>query len=205
MASPEEIARPLIDYLQQRLAENKRPVYVALDGRSGAGKSTLAAAVAEALGQEIVTVIEGDQFYGGGSSATWDAKSTAEKVDGVIDWRRQRELIIALKQDGVAEWHTFDWESDDWDADAIPLSAEKICCTETPVMLLEGAYSARPELAVLFDLRLLLHVPKEVRRAQLLAREGDEYRSDWEARWSAAEDYYFGELVPADRFDMVLG
>jgi uridine kinase len=46
-------------------------VFVGLDGRSGAGKSTLAALVAKRLrisgsGHEVVTVIEGDQFYAGG-------------------------------------------------------------------------------------------------------------------------------------------
>lgn len=205
MPTPETIAQPLIKRLQQLVAKNNRPIYVALDGRSGSGKSTLAAVVAKAFGPETVTVIEGDQFYGGGSSATWDSRSTAEKVGGVIDWRRQRELLILLKQDGAAEWQMFDWESDDWDADTIHLSSEPVRCTETSIVLLEGAYSARPELADLFDLRVLLHVPKDVRRAQLLVREGDAYRADWEARWSAAEDTYFGELVPAGEFDLVLG
>ena len=34
--------------------------------------------------------------------------------------------------------------------------------------------------------------------------EGDEYRTDWEARWSAAEDHDFGRIMPPDRFDHVL-
>ncbi len=61
-----------------------------------------------------------------------------------------------------------------------------------PVVMLEGAYSARPELHDLLDPHVLLDVPTEVRRHQLLEREGDEYRTDWETRWSTAEDHYFG-------------
>ena len=39
---------------------------------------------------------------------------------------------------------------------------------------------------------------------QLLARSGDDHRPDWDARWSAAEDHYFGTVMTPDRFDLVL-
>lgn len=204
------MAQPLIDVIVTHLAGRTEPVFVALDGRSGSGKSTLADAVAEAMGADesgrrIVTVIEGDQFYGGGSSATWDGRSTEEKVDRVIDWRSQRAVLRALRREGQASWHEFDWDSPEWDADSPPLVPEPVRCSVTAVVILEGAYSARPELADVFDLRVLLAVPAEVRRDQLLGREGDEYRADWEERWSAAEDLYFGSIVPPETFDLVLG
>ncbi len=79
-------------------------------------------------------------------------------------------------------------------------------CTarSSPVVLLEGAYSARPELHDLLDLRVLLDTPTEVRLRRLLAREGESYRADWLARWSGAEDHYFGTVMPIERFDLVL-
>lgn len=49
-------------------------------------------------------------------------------------------------------------------------------------VILEGAYSARPELHDVPDIRILLDTPPEQRRRQLLEREGDHYRTDWEAR-----------------------
>ena len=73
------------------------------------------------------------------------------------------------------------------------------------VVVLEGAYSCRPELHDLLDLRVLLDIPPWVRRRRLLEREGDAFRADWEARWSAAEDHYFGTVMPPERFDLVLG
>jgi para-aminobenzoate synthetase len=72
------------------------------------------------------------------------------------------------------------------------------------VVLLDGAYSARPELADLFSLRVLLDADREVRRARLLQREGDTYRAEWEARWGDAEDHYFGAVMPHAAFDLVL-
>jgi uridine kinase len=205
----DELARPLVGVLVSLVRSCDRTVFVALDGRSGSGKSTVAAAVAEAMGLDAagrpnVTVIEGDEFYAGGSAATWDRRSPSEKVDGVIDWRRQRQVLEALRDQGVASWRSFDWESSDWDADEAPLSPESTSCQAAAVVLLEGAYSARPELADLFDLRVLLEVPREVRRSQLLGREGDEYRADWEQRWTEAEERYFGTIMTAETFDLVL-
>lgn len=72
------------------------------------------------------------------------------------------------------------------------------------VVLLEGAYSARPELHELLDVLVLLDPPTSVRRQQLLDREGDAYREDWEGRWSKAEDLYFTQVMPTDRFDLVI-
>ena len=209
MTTAHQLAQPLINRLLQALVNRNTPLFVALDGRSGSGKSTIAAIVAEALGTDhqdrpIVTIIEGDQFYGGGNAATWDQRSTEEKVATVIDWKRQRTLLESLRDAGAAIWYAFDWESDDWDADIIPLSSEPIRCSATPIILLEGAYSARPELSDLLDLRVLLEIPRERRRAQLLAREGEEYRADWEERWVSAENHYFGTIVPAKEFDLVL-
>ncbi len=73
------------------------------------------------------------------------------------------------------------------------------------MVVLEGAYSCRPELHDLIDLRALLDIPHDVRRRQLLGREGDSFRADWEVRWSAAEDHYFSVVMPPDQFDLHLG
>jgi uridine kinase len=207
--SPLDVATPLINLLTAELAHRTAPLFVALDGRSGSGKSTLAALVSERLSvpataTSIVTVIEGDQFYAGGSAASWDQRTAAERASGVIDWRRQRTLLQQLRDRGDGTWSPFDWDSEDWDSDDPPLRAEPVRSVVAPVVMLEGAYSARPELHDLLDLRVLLDVPTDVRHRQLLEREGKEYLSDWDARWSEAEDHYFGSVMPATQFDLVL-
>jgi uridine kinase len=208
--SSDEIAMPLVERLLDEAAARSGPLFVGLDGRSGAGKSSVAAAVAGRLagGEHVrptVTVIEGDQFYAGGSGASWDERTPAQKAAWVIDWRRQRSVLRQLRDEGAAEWHPFDWEAEDWDTENVPLSTQSVRSVVAPVVMLEGAYSCRPELHDLLDLLVLLEIPRDVRRRQLLGRQGDEYRADWEARWSAAEDYYFGSVMPAKRFDLVLG
>jgi uridine kinase len=204
--APTRIAPPLVDVLIARHASLQRSVFVALDGRSGAGKSTLAAVVARACSSRgvVVTVIEGDDFYGGGTAEGWDQRSAAENVDHVIDWRRQHRVIDDLRLLGSASWHPFDWDSPDWNSDRVPLRSTPVSVQSAAIVVLEGAYSARPELHDVLDIRVLLDTPPQQRRRQLLAREGDQYRSDWEARWSAAEDHYFVSIMPPGRFDYVL-
>ncbi len=205
----EEVTPALVSRLLREISDRGRPLYVGLDGRSGAGKSTLAEAITARLEAEPndlrVTVIDGDQFYAGGTAESWDRQSPSEKAARVIDWRRQRRVLQQLRDSGVAEWHPFDWEAEDWDREPVPLASQPICARAGSIVLLEGAYSCRPELHDLLDLRMLLDVPRDVRRRQLLEREGAAYRADWEARWSAAEDYYFGSVMTPGRFDLVLG
>ena len=161
------------------------PVFVGIDGRSGAGKSTLAAAVCASLTDDhgvgdVVTVIDGDQFYAGGSAESWDRRTPAIKASRVIDWRRQRAVLEQLRRRGVAEWYPFDWDADDWDSDIVPLAREPVVATAGSLLILEGAYSCRPELHDVLDLRVLLDTPRDVRRQRLLEREGEAYRSEWE-------------------------
>jgi uridine kinase len=189
----------VVDVVCDRIASLRAvapaPLLVALDGRSAVGKSTLAQQVA---GRTAALLIDGDDFYRGGDDAYWHARSPAEKVDLAIDWRRQRALLTKLRRGEAARWRPYDWEVDDG-----RLGAE-VKVVPAAVVILDGAYSARPELAGLFALRALLDVPREVRRERLLRREGERYRAEWEARWGEAEDLYFERLMPPESFDVVL-
>lgn len=149
-------------------------------------------------------VIGGDDFYAGGTAERWDQRSPADKADQVIDWRRQHQVLDDLRVRGSASWYPFDWDAPDWNSDRVPLRSTPMSMTSTAIVILEGAYSARPELHDVLDVRVLLDTPSKQRRRQLLEREGDHYRAEWEARWSAAEDHYFGMIMPPDRFDQVL-
>ncbi|HEY4346142.1 MAG TPA: AAA family ATPase [Gaiellaceae bacterium] len=169
---------------------------VALDGPSGAGKSTLARAVEAKTG---IAVIEGDDFYSGAIADVWDAMSVEERIERCIDWRRQRPVLEALRRGEHATWHPYDWKADDG-----RLASAALSRGPARAAILEGAYSGRPELADLLDLRVLLTAPAELRRERVREREGERYRAEWEARWAAAEDCYFASVVPAERFDLVL-
>ncbi|HEX3794758.1 MAG TPA: (d)CMP kinase [Acidimicrobiales bacterium] len=187
----------LVRTIAERAPDPAHPLLIALDGRSGAGKSTLARTVAAQTG---AATIEGDDFYGGGTVARWRAMTAPEKVAHVIDWRRQREVLEALAQGQPATWYLYDWQANDG-----RLATEPVTLEPASIVILDGAYSARPELADLFAVRVLLNTLRDIRRAQLARREGDHYRAEWESLWSEAEDHYFGLIMPEEAFDLVLG
>lgn len=178
------------------LAQTRSPIVIALDGRSGTGKSTLSAWIAAQVG---ASVIDQDDFYAGGEIDAWEPLTAREKADRVIDWRRVRAEALQPLRAGVgASWHPFNWETLDG------LAPGLIKAEPSNKMILDGAYSSRPELADLIDLSILVTLPDAVRRARLMLREGDELVSEWHAVWDEAEEYYFGTVRPPEAFDLVI-
>lgn len=209
LRSIETLASPLLSLLERELENTTKPIFVALDGRSGAGKSTLAAYIAQTVpnlsaNAHSVSIIEGDEFFTGGSLKHWSSRSANENAQAVIDWQKQRSVITALKLAGVAEWAAFDWNSEGWDSDKVPYCAETSNCSIAPIVLMEGVYSARRELQDLFDLRVLLEIPIDICRAQILAREGGDTHEAWNQVWASAESHYFEHHLERDSLNLIL-
>lgn len=173
------------------------PIVVALDGRSGTGKSTLAKQIAAQV--QGITV-ETDDFWIGGTNEEWDARTPMERAEQAIDWRRiRKEVLEPLLSGQAASWYPFDFKK------GSGLSEQAITKGPSGVIILDGAYSARPELEDLIDLKVLVEVPDDKgRRDRLVNREGQEYMSDWHSRWDPAEDYYFTKLRPKSSFGMFI-
>jgi len=178
--------------IAERAGGMTKPFVVALDGRSGVGKSTLARTLADGLD---AAVIEGDDFYAGGIALRDDSPRAC--ASACIDWTRQRYVLEELRDGRDAVWRAFDWETFDGRQCDQPTRLRP-----KPVLILEGAYAARPELADLIDLRVLLAVADEVRMARLLAREGS--IGPWERQWHDAEDFYFQARMPPTAFDIIV-
>lgn len=169
-----------------------QPFIVAIDGRSGAGKSTLAHMLAKPLG---AAVIDGDDFYAGGTGLRND--SPASRAVACIDWMRQRTVLAALRSGQTASWRPFDWDAFDG-----RLSAQAAVADARSMVILEGVYSARPELSDFVNMRVLVSVPSDVRIARLLAREGS--IGPWERQWHEAEEHYFAAVMPDRNFDVIV-
>jgi uridine kinase len=184
------------------LARMGGAVVVAIDGRGGAGKSTLAGAVAEIVG---AAVVPSDDFFAAEIPASeWDRRSPAERAGDAIDWKRLRqEALEPLLAGKPARWRSFDFRARRPDG-SYPASAELTACVPAPVILLDGAYSSRPELADLVSLSVLVEAPAPVREARLRAREEDAFLREWHERWDPAEAHYFEQVRPRSSFDLIV-
>jgi uridine kinase len=168
---------------------------VALDGRSGTGKSSLAASLGTELG---AAVVDCDDFYTGGSDADWAARPPAERATEAIDWRRlRREVVEPLRAGRPASWVPYDWDEGRGPA------PRPISLAPAQIVVLDGAYTARPELADVVDLPVLLELDDALRRVRVSQREGEEFADGWYAVWDAAEEHYFTTIRPRESFAIV--
>ena len=117
-----------------------------------------------------------------------------------IDWRAQRDVLAA-----VANQQTTGWQPYDWDADDGRLSVE---WTEHQpkyaVVVLEGTFSARPEMHDLLTLKVLLTAEPSQQRERIIEREGTDHWRSWAHMWMGAEDHYFSRIMPPEKFDLVI-
>ncbi len=187
----------ILELVAERQARIDRPVVIAIDGPSCAGKSILAAAVAL---RSRASVLEGDDFYRTTLPrllvAQREATSDNAVADAVIDWQRLRsEALLPLLARQPARFQPYDWDADDG-----RLAAPKTI-PAAEVIIVDGVYAARPELADLVDVAVYLGVDPQTRAARYAARGDD---PDWRRFWDRGEAYYFGAVRPPAGFDIQL-
>ena len=196
-------ANEVVSMVLDRQAPSHRPYIVAIDGRSGAGKSTISAIAAEAL--EAAVVWSDDFFAAGVTDEGWEARSPSERARDCIDWRRLRaEALEPLLSWKRAQWYAFDWGAGPLPDGTYGYEGEATVVDPRPVVIIDGAYSGRLELADLVDLSVLVEAAPVTRRARLAERDGPEHSDEWYALWGLAEDFYFSSRRPRESFDLVV-
>lgn len=188
--------KALVENLSSLSEGSSQQLVVALDGRSGVGKSTVARHLASRLGAQVVS---GDDFYSGGTFEDWAQRTAEQKADLCIDWQRLRkEVLEPLVAGRSASYRPFNWTT--WTG----LSIEKLSCAPGGLVVLDGVYSCRPELADRIDVAILVRLPNATRRRRLLLRESEGYLSKWHAVWNEAEDFYFHNVCTEDTVDAII-
>ena len=182
----------LYNKLEHLINKNSLPLVVAIDGRSGAGKTTIAQELAERLD---ATIISGDDFFSGGVKVRTDSPEIL--AENCIDWRTVRTVIKNLVDSGQARYQVFDWEKFDGSC-----KEKKTVLSNNKALILEGVYSARPELRDIIDVTILVRLSETERMNRLVARE--KVISRWEKQWHRAEDWYFSTLVSESDFDYLV-
>ena len=168
-----------------------------------AGKSTMAAM----LGQNIhAVVVPLDDFFAARiPDWQWEAFAIPERAEHVFDWQRVRtDAIEPLLANRSARWYPFDFAAGLRPDGTYALSKQSVERHAAPVIILDGAYSASPEVADLIDLTVLVDVPVPERHKRLAEREGARFLQRWHAVWDAVETYYFTEVRPKSAFDLVV-
>ncbi|HRD46758.1 MAG TPA: uridine kinase [Caulobacter sp.] len=143
-----------------------RPLLIAVAGGSGSGKSTLAAALQARLPAGTVRVVIEDAYYGdwggqpGFDAATFDFDDIAAKDHDLL-----ARHLLALKAGETVEGPIYCFSTHRRKPDVDLLEPH-------PVIVVEGAHLlCTPELAAIFDLRVFVDTPSDVRFIRRLIRD----------------------------------
>ena len=151
------------------------PYLIGITGGSGSGKSTLADALKLRLGDEQCTLLEEDHYYKArtdqaGGAETWSLEEVEANVNFDATTSKDMALmtsnIAALKRGETIRQPIYDFATHD------RVAGESVTVRPTPVIIVEGIHVlSEPELADLFDLKIYVDTPDDLRLSRRILRD----------------------------------
>jgi uridine kinase len=183
--APGETVRAIVQWMTRQPV--RRTLLVGIDGGGGAGKSTLAATVAEvAVGvvNRSVSIVHLDDFY------LPSRQRPPIELHGIdVDLARlRRQVIDPLRAGRIARYQRYDWPTD--------ALAEWYEVSPLQTVILEGVGAAAESLRDGLDLIVWIDCPADVRLRRGLARDGEQARAVWSAKWLPTEEQYVASQHP---------
>lgn len=179
----------MIDTIRAFIGKNPHAV-IAIDGMAAAGKSTLAEKLALEFGGEVVHM---DDFFLPPELRT--DERLAEAGGNVHYERFAAEVAKPLAQSRSFCYGVFD-------CSRMKIAGEKRI-DGSGVIIVEGAYSLRPEFRELYDLKVFMKVYSDTQMRRIIARSGAEKAEMFKNKWIPLEERYFEGLKPEGTADLV--
>lgn len=167
---------------------------VGIDGCGGAGKTTFANKIKEECPN--VTIVHMDDFHLPPSQRI-NEPPHKKPIGSDLDWKRLlNQVLIPISHDQEGYYQRYDWEMEElaeWHT--VPIGG---------MVIIEGVYSIRKELANKYDFKLWVECPRETRLSRGLDRDGEVAREMWENNWMVSEDLYVEKHKPFDYANLVV-
>ena len=182
----------------KKIHRRQSTLIVGIDGVGGAGKSTFARSLKAAHGSvsDDATIVRMDDFFRP-SSQQRTRLINDNFVNGGIDWKRLRDqVILPIKENQPGGYQRYDWPSctlQEWHVVDVG-----------GILIIEGVYANRRELALLYDYRIWIECPRPLRLSRGLARDGEQARDRWESDWMPTEDRYIERHRPWELADLIV-
>ncbi|MCK1994060.1 uridine kinase [Peribacillus muralis] len=175
------------------LSKKQSPYLIAIDGRGGSGKSTLASLIHAACPGSAIVHMDDFHFP---SSQRIPLPPSQKQIGADYDWKRLFLQVLQPLSEGMeARYQRYDWDKD--------VLAEWHQVPEG-LVIIEGMYSTRKELARLYDFTIWVECPRDQRLERGLERDGEEARQMWEDNWMIQEDHYVETHTPQERANLVV-
>lgn len=174
-----------------RLAADKAPVILALDGPCGGGKTTLAAGLAARYPGSAV--IHTDDFFLRPFQRT--PRRLLEPGGNMDRERLADEVLLKLPAGLPFKFSRYDCRMD---------TLTPVWLTPGRLNIVEGSYSLHPELREHYTLKVFLDADRETQLKRLAERLGEERLADFVDRWMPLEYAYFDEMNIRKHCDLML-
>ena len=176
------------------IPKKQSTLLIGIDGCGGSGKSTFTNKLKDKCSN--VTIVHMDDFYLPSSQII---KTHPEKkpIGADFDWKRVlNQVLEPIGQNKEGNYQRYDWDTDrlaEWHT--VPIGG---------IVIIEGVYSLRKELAKKYDFTIWVDCPRELRLLRGLERDGENARDVWENNWMISEDFYIKEHKPFERADLIV-
>lgn len=183
----------ILERIQVKFAEQSLLI-IGIDGCGGAGKSTLANKIKNKF--STVTIVHMDDFYLP-SAQIINEHPTNKSIGADFDWKRLLQEVLDPISKGVEGcYKRYDWETDSLEeSHTVPTNG---------IVIIEGVYATRQELAEMYDLKIWVNCPRETRIKRGITRDGEAARDMWENNWMIAEDMYVESHKPHEFADFII-
>lgn len=172
---------------------------VAIDGVGASGKTEFAGRLAQLIHDRAVVVLHADDFmqptairHARGRRSPEGFWLDAYDYDALIDL-----ALAPLRDGGSHRTHSIDHAADR--AVSVPATT----APDDAVVLVEGTFLLRDELARFWDLGIYLDVPFAIARRRMAEREGAETAGEFD-RYFGAQELYFRAAQPWNRASVVV-
>jgi len=179
-----------------------RPVLVAVDGADGAGKTRLAADLARVADRPVV-VASLDDFHFPAAYRHAEGRTGRTVWARSFDYAAVRRELVDPWRSGAGTPYRRRWH--DLATDQL-VDAEPETVPERGVLVVEGVFAQRPELADAWDFAVYVDAPEDVRVSRMAVRDGvphDPEHPD-QRRYLEAQRIYRESCDPRESADLVV-
>lgn len=168
---------PILERVSTKL-RGDRVCVIAIDGRAASGKSTMAKQLSMILDAGIIQM---DDFF------LPEALRTQERFDtpgGNVHYERfSEEVLPYISSTKPFSYRIFDCSKMDYDGERV--------IDNTPIRIVEGAYSCHPLFGKYADVTVFSDVEPEEQMRRILRRNGEQMAEMFRERWIPLEENYF--------------
>ncbi len=180
----------MINKIKNLISEKSNAV-IAIDGCCASGKTTLAEKIAEEIGAQVIHT---DDFF------LLVEMRTPERLampGGNIHYERfVDEVINGIKSGKPFEHRIFNCKTGNYGGTKT-VDPKKL-------VIIEGAYSLRPEFADIYDYKIFMTVDEKIQLDRILKRNGKDALEIFKSKWIPLENRYFEYFNIAEQCNIII-